>query len=116
LIGARELQIMRPGSTLLPISRSHLVDFDALTEALYANHVQAAIDVFPEEPLPADHPIWRAPNVILSAHRAASIRKERRAIGRLMVDDLELMANGLLPVRLQTAQPELVPLYTGTLT
>lgn len=113
LIGARELRMMRPGSTLLLISRSHLVDFDALTDALYADHVQAAIDVFPEEPLPADHPIRRAPNVILSAHRAASIRRERQAIGRLVVDDLELMARGLPPVRLQTAQPELVPLYTG---
>lgn len=113
LIGARELEIMRPGSLLLLISRSHLVDFDALIDALYANHMQAGIDVFPEEPLPADHPIRQAPNVILSAHRAASIRKERQAIGRLVVDDLELMANGLPPVRLQTAQPELVPLYTG---
>ncbi len=113
LIGAGELETMQPGSLLLVISRSHLVDFDALTDALYANRLQAAIDVFPEEPLPADHPIRKAPNVILSAHRAASIRKERRAIGRLVVDDLELMANGLPPVRLQIAQPELVPLYTG---
>ncbi len=113
LIGARELEIMRPGSLLLLISRSHLVDFDALTDALHADHLQAAIDVFPEEPLPSNHPIRKAPNVILSAHRAASIRKERQAIGKLVVDDLELMANGLPPVRLQIAQPELVPLYTG---
>ncbi|MEM7043874.1 MAG: hydroxyacid dehydrogenase [Pseudomonadota bacterium] len=113
LIGSRELELMQPGSLLLLVSRSHLVDFDALTDALYAHHLQAAVDVFPEEPLPADHPIRQSPNVILSAHRAASIRKERQAIGRLVVDDLELMANGLPPVRLQIAQPELVPLYTG---
>lgn len=113
LIGAHELEMMQPGSLLLLISRSHLVDFDALTDALYANHLQAAIDVFPEEPLPGDHPIRKAPNVILSAHRAASIRKERQAIGRLVVDDLELMARGLPPIRLQIAEPELVPLYTG---
>ncbi len=116
LLGAAEFGQMQPGSLLVLISRSHLVDFDALTTALAAGHIQAAIDVFPEEPLPRDHPIRQAPNVILSAHRAAAIRKERQAIGRMVVDDLEMMARGLPPVRLQTAQPELVSLYAGSST
>lgn len=113
LISRERLAQMPRGALLLLISRAHLADFDALTEALEAGWIQAAIDVFPEEPLPADHPIRRAPNVILSAHRAASIHRERRAIGRMVVDDLELMARGLPPTQLQRAEPELIALREG---
>jgi len=108
LLGAREIACMLPGALLVLISRSHLVDFPALTKALQEGRIQAAIDVFPEEPLPADAPIRQTPNVVLSAHRAASIRKERRMIGRMIVDDLQLMAAGLDPVLLQAAQPEII--------
>lgn len=113
LLSREKLALLPRNALLAVISRSHLVDFDALTEALHRGDFQAAIDVFPQEPLPADHPIRTAPNVILSAHRAASIWKERRAIGRMVVDDLELMARGLPPSRLQAAQPELIRLRLG---
>ena len=113
LIGAEQLARMPDGALLVLISRAHLVDFDALTAELHAGRLQAAIDVFPEEPCPPHHPVRRAPNVILSAHRAASIRKERQAIGKMVVDDLELLARGLPPARLQTAEPELVALYAA---
>jgi phosphoglycerate dehydrogenase-like enzyme len=114
LLSRERLAQMPQGALLLLMSRAHLVDFDALTEALVAGRIQAAIDVFPEEPLPRDHPIRRAPNVILSAHRAASILRERRSIGRMVVDDLELMARGLPPTQLQRAEPELIALRQGT--
>jgi phosphoglycerate dehydrogenase-like enzyme len=113
LISRERLAQMPQGALLLLMSRAHLVDFDALTDALRAGRIQAAIDVFPEEPLPADHPIRRAPNTILSAHRAASIHRERRSIGRMVVDDLELMARGLPPTQLQRAEPELIALRGG---
>ena len=113
LLSREKLALLPRNALLAVISRSHLVDIDALTEALHRGDFQAAIDVFPQEPLPADHPIRTAPNVILSAHRAASIWKERRAIGRMVVDDLELMARGLPPSRLQAAQPELIRLRLG---
>ena len=64
--------------------------------------------------MPADATIRRAPNVILSPHRAASLRKERQAIGRMVVDDLELMASGLAPVVMQVAQPEIISRRIGT--
>jgi phosphoglycerate dehydrogenase-like enzyme len=108
LLDRDKLALIPTDALLVLISRSHLVDFDELTDALEKGRFQAAIDVFPQEPLPKDHPIRKAPNVILSAHRAASIHKERRAIGRMVVDDLELMANGLPPTQLQVAQPELI--------
>jgi len=108
LLGSAELARMQPGALLVLISRAHLVDFAALTEALATGRIQAAIDVFPEEPMPLDAAIRRTANVILSPHRAASLRKERQAIGRMVVDDLELMAKGLAPVMMQAAQPEII--------
>lgn len=108
LLSREKLAMVQKNALFLLISRSHLVDFDALTEALYRGDFQAAVDVFPQEPLPHDHLIRKAPNVILSAHRAASIWKERQKIGQMVVDDLELMARGLPPTQLQVAEPELI--------
>lgn len=113
LLDGDKLSLMQEGSLLVLLSRAHLVDFDALTELVTAGRIQAAIDVFPVEPVPLDHPIRRAPNVILSAHRAAAIQAERRMIGRMVVDDLELMIQGLPPARLQRAEPELIPRRLG---
>lgn len=93
---------------LVLISRSHLVDFDALTELLHQGRFRAAIDVFPQEPLPKDHPIRNAPGVVLSAHRAGSVADDLRNIGRMAVDDLEAMIAGLPPMEMQVAQPEIV--------
>jgi len=52
-------------------------------------------------------------NTILSPHRAASIRRERQAIGRMVVDDLEVMAKGLPPSLMQIAQPEIIDRRIG---
>lgn len=102
------LSLIRSDAVLVLISRSHLVDFDALTDLLHQGSFRAAIDVFPQEPLAADHPIRRAPNTILSAHRAGSVWQDMHNIGRMVVDDLETMLAGLPPTRMQTAQPELI--------
>lgn len=102
------LSLIRSDAVLVLISRSHLVDFDALTELLHEGRFRAAIDVFPQEPLPEDHPIRSAPNTILSAHRAGSVWQDMHRIGRMAVDDLEAMLAGLPPTKMQVAQPELV--------
>lgn len=102
------LERIQSDAVLLLISRSHLVDFDALTDLLLESRFKAAIDVFPEEPPPLDHPIRRAPGVILSAHRAGSVPKDLRNIGHMVVNDLEAMANGIPPLEMQVAQPEII--------
>lgn len=102
------LEKIQKDCVLALISRSHLVDFDALTELLHEGRFKAAIDVFPEEPLPRDHPIRSAPGVILSAHRAGSVEKDLRRIGKIVVDDLEALAAGLPPYSMQQVQPEWV--------
>jgi phosphoglycerate dehydrogenase-like enzyme len=108
LLDRDKLSRIQPGAVLALISRSHVVDFDALTELVHARRFKAVIDVFPKEPLPADHPIRTAPGVVLSAHRAGSVERDLRLIGRMVVDDLETMLAGLPPTQLQSAQPELV--------
>lgn len=114
LLSRERIARMPAGALLLLMSRAHLVDFDALVEALEAGRIAAGIDVFPEEPLGSEHPVRQAPNLILSSHRAASILAERRAIGRMVVDDLQLLARGLPPTQLQRAEPELIELRRGT--
>jgi phosphoglycerate dehydrogenase-like enzyme len=109
-IGARELAQMRAGSKLVLLSRADVVDFDALRTAVASGRIEAAIDVFPEEPVAADDPMRSMPGVLLSAHRAGGIDSALKEIGAMAVDDLELVLRGLPPVRLQPAQPETVGL------
>lgn len=106
------LERLRPGAVLVLISRAHVVDFDALTELVLAGRFKAAIDVFPEEPLPVDHPIRSAELAVLSPHRAGSVREGMWELGRLVVDDLEAIVRGLPPQRLQAATPELISRLT----
>lgn len=69
LIGARELALLRPTAWLVNTSRGPIVDEDALVEALSHDRIGgAALDVFAEEPLPADHPLRTLPRVIATPH------------------------------------------------
>jgi glyoxylate/hydroxypyruvate reductase A len=69
LIGARELGTMKPSAWLVNIGRGPIVDEGALLEALSGKRIGGAIlDVFDEEPLPVDHPLWRLENVVITPH------------------------------------------------
>lgn len=106
MVSRQLIEQMQQNALLVLLSRAHLVDFDALVAAADAGKIQAAIDVFPTEPMPPLAAVRTSKNLVLSPHRAASIRRERQAIGRMTVDDLELIARGLPPLVLQVAQPE----------
>ncbi|MDP9350477.1 MAG: hydroxyacid dehydrogenase [Chloroflexota bacterium] len=108
LLSRELLAEIRSGAVLVLISRAHVVDFDALTDLVLEGRFKAAIDVFPVEPLPKDHPIRTAQGAVLSAHRAGSVREGLWELGQMVVDDLEAIARGLPPQRLQLAQPELI--------
>ncbi len=111
LLSREKLALIQPDTVAVFISRAHVVDFEALTEALLAGRFRAAIDVFPQEPLAPDHPIRTAEHAILSAHRAGSVREQMWALGEMVVDDLEAIALGVPPRRMQLAEPELVARY-----
>ncbi|RPI09373.1 MAG: hydroxyacid dehydrogenase [Zetaproteobacteria bacterium] len=108
MLGARELDLLPRGSSLVLVSRASLVDCDALTKKLAAGDIRAAVDVFPEEPVPKSHPLRRLPNVILSAHRAGSLSAAYRLMGEMIVDDVGQILKGLPPIRLQRMERETV--------
>jgi phosphoglycerate dehydrogenase-like enzyme len=68
LIGAPELALMKSGAVLVNTSRADLVDEAALIAELESGRLIAALDVFEREPLPADHPLRRLPNTVLTPH------------------------------------------------
>jgi phosphoglycerate dehydrogenase-like enzyme len=108
------LELVRPDAVLVLLSRAHVVDFDALTELVLAGRFRAAVDVFPFEPLDPRHPIRAASHAVLSPHRAGLVQEALWEIGRLVVDDLDAIVNGLPPRRLQAAEPELAARYVRT--
>lgn len=112
LLDRRLLSMIRPDAVLVLVSRAHVVDFDAMTELLLENRFRAGIDVFPDEPLREDHPIRQADAAVLSSHRAGSVREGMWDLGQLVVDDLEMIARGLPPRRMQPASRELVARLT----
>ena len=99
---------MRRGAKFVLVSRADVVDFDALRSAAASGSIDAAVDVFPEEPVRDDDPVRQTPGVLLSAHRAGGLDAALKRIGEMVVDDLALVLRGLPPARLQAAQPETV--------
>lgn len=69
LISSEVLQRMRKGSAIVNVSRGGLIDEIALAEALKSGHIAGAgLDVFSQEPLPANHVLRGAPNLIMTPH------------------------------------------------
>ena len=62
------LASMPDGALLVNVSRGKVVDTEALVEAVGSGRIRAALDVTDPEPLPADHPLWRTPGVLISPH------------------------------------------------
>ncbi len=114
LLSREILQKIQPGAVLVLISRAHVIDFDALTEFVVAGRFKAAIDVFPTEPFPLDHPIRNTSNAVRSAHRAGSVEEGLWEIGQMVVDDLEAIVKTLPPQRMLVAQPDLIARYASS--
>ena len=68
LVDAGFLSRMRKGALLVNVARGPVVVTDDLLDALRSGHVRAALDVTDPEPLPAGHPLWSAPNVLITPH------------------------------------------------
>ncbi len=68
MVDADFLAAMPEGALLVNVGRGPLVDTDALVEAATAGRVRAALDVTDPEPLPAEHPLWRTPGVLITPH------------------------------------------------
>jgi len=72
LIGAAEIARMKPGALLVNAARGPVVVTDALLAALTEQRIRAVLDVTDPEPLPAEHPLWSAPNCMITPHIGGS--------------------------------------------
>jgi phosphoglycerate dehydrogenase-like enzyme len=96
ILSAKELGELKQGTYLVDISRGEIVDHNALIPLLRDRKIGgAALDVFPVEPLPADSPLWKLPNVIITPHVAGfSPHYDERAAG-LFIENLKRYLEGL---------------------
>ncbi len=73
MFGAREFALMKPSSIFVNVTRGECYDADALAEAVRTGSIGGAgLDVAPQEPLPAEHPLWSTPNVVMTPHTAGA--------------------------------------------
>jgi D-3-phosphoglycerate dehydrogenase / 2-oxoglutarate reductase len=88
-IGAREMKRMRPGAVLVNTARGGLLHYDALCDALESGHLgAAALDVYPEEPLPKHSRILNAPRLLLSPHIAGTTKDTANRAARLAAEEV----------------------------
>jgi phosphoglycerate dehydrogenase-like enzyme len=90
-----QLRQMKKTAYLINIGRGAIVDLADLTAALEAGEIAgAALDVFEIEPLPADHPLWKRENVILTPHIAAASTRIAERHLQVLLDNVRRFANG----------------------
>lgn len=95
VIGAEQFALMKPSAFLINVARGPLVNEAAMVEALRSNRIAgAALDVFDTEPLPAEHPLWDLPNVIISPHMSPSSPLHIVRGTRLFVENVRRYAAG----------------------
>jgi glyoxylate reductase len=89
LIGAEALRRMKPTAYLVNTARGPIVDTDALIAALKAGEIAgAALDVTDPEPLPGDHPLLDAPNLLVLPHLGSATHATRERMAAMSVDNL----------------------------
>ena len=94
LVDAAFLARMRDGALLVNVSRGTVVDTDALVDELTAGRLRAAVDVTAPEPLPTDHPLWRAPGLLITPHVGGASSAMWPRAHRLVRDQLARFAAG----------------------
>jgi len=88
LFDRETFRAMKPSAHLINVGRGPIVASEALLAALEQGDIAgAALDVFEEEPLPENHPLWDKPNVMISAHMAGDFIGWRRALGEQFTDN-----------------------------
>ena len=97
MIGKQQLARMRRGAFLVNAARGGVVDTDALVDALNAHAIRAALDVTDPEPLPAGHPLWKAPGLLLTPHIAGSSPLFLDRVFRFVGRQLQHLLNGEEP-------------------
>lgn len=98
LVNAKRLQALKRDAVLINVSRGAVVETGALVDALRHQRIAgAALDVFDEQPLPADDPLLACPNLLLSPHVAAITSTSMRAMSVGAAEEMLLILNGKPP-------------------
>jgi D-3-phosphoglycerate dehydrogenase len=98
LVGRAEIAQMKRGAVIVNTARGGIVDEMALCEALASGQIGGAgLDAFEQEPLPADHPLQRAPNVVLTPHMGAVTDASLRRMGMTVAEDVLRALAGQAP-------------------
>ncbi|TQJ34679.1 hydroxyacid dehydrogenase [Arthrobacter sp. SLBN-122] len=92
MVGPAQLAAMKDGSTLINTARGELVDHNALIAELEAGRLNAFLDVTSPEPLPAGHPLYSLPNVLLTPHIAGSMGTELHRLAAYAIEEIERYA------------------------
>jgi phosphoglycerate dehydrogenase-like enzyme len=85
---------MKDGALLVNVARGTVVDTDALVAELESGRLRAGLDVTEPEPLPAGHPLWSAPNVLITPHRGGATTAFAPRIARLVKAQLQRYVAG----------------------
>lgn len=94
LVDAEFLATLPDGALVVNVSRGAVVDTDALLAELQTGRLRAALDVTDPEPLPPDHPLWRAPNVVITPHVGGDTSAFLPRAWRLLQEQLTRYAAG----------------------
>ncbi|NUT91243.1 MAG: phosphoglycerate dehydrogenase [Saccharothrix sp.] len=97
LMGRELLALMDDGALLVNVGRGQIVDTDALVAELYSGRLRAALDVTDPEPLPQGHPLWKAPNVIISPHSARTVPGTNRLCYEVAAQQIQAFIGGHRP-------------------
>ncbi len=92
LFNAQRLALMKDGALLVNVARGPIVDTNALVKELNSGRITAALDVTDPEPLPSDHPLWKAKGVLISPHVGGNTSAFEKRARRLIESQLQLLA------------------------
>jgi phosphoglycerate dehydrogenase-like enzyme len=94
MVDVKFLGQLKDGALLVNVARGVIVNTDALIAELTAGRISAALDVTDPEPLPAGHPLWSAPNVLINPHRGGASTAFAPRVARLVRAQLERYSRG----------------------
>ncbi len=94
LVNKDFLRAMKDGALLVNAARGVIVDTDALLDELGSGRIRAALDVTDPEPLPAGHPLWQAPGLLLTPHVGGAVYESRERAYQVVSEQLARLAAG----------------------
>jgi D-3-phosphoglycerate dehydrogenase len=101
MVGHHEFSLMKPTAFFINTGRAGAVDEEAMMEALREERIAgAAFDVYHAEPLPADHPLLKLPNVVATPHIGGATHDVVRHMSQIAQTDLEALQDGVEPPHL----------------